>query len=321
MKLFTTNVLLISSFGLMAQTPAPKQTPPPPKVIMPVVKPATTAPTAPMATVPPADPNKVILTIGNEKMTVAQYDKLVAALPDQAQTAAHGPARRQFVEQLVQLKVLSQEAQKRKLDQTPKVQEQMELSKENLLAQVLYQDLMSTATVSDAEARKYYDEHKSEYEEAKGRHILIRSKGSAVPLGAGKKELTEEEALVKAQEVRKKLLAGEDFGMLAKAESDDTGSGAQGGDLGTFKRGNMVKPFDDAAFSIPVGQVSEPVKSPFGYHVIKIESREAKSFEQAKPEIDKKLKPQAAKQEMDALRKNASVTIDDSFFGAPGSEK
>lgn len=270
---------------------------------------------------PAADPNKVILTIGPEKMTVAEYDKLVAALPDQAQAAAHGPGRRQFVEQLVQLKVMAQEAQKRKLDQSAKVRQQLELSKDNLLAQVLYQDMMSTASVSDAEARKYYDEHKSEYEQAKGRHILIRSKGSAVPLGAGKKELTEEEALAKAQEVRKRLLAGEDFGMVAKTESDDTGSGAQGGDLGTFKRGNMVKPFDEAAFSIPVGQVSEPVKSPFGYHLIKIESREAKSFEEAKSDIEKKLKPQAAKLEMDALRKNAAVTIDDSFFGAPGSEK
>src|ERR1017187_9098563 len=75
------------------------------------------------------------------------------------------------------------------------------------------------------------------------------------------KELTDEEALAKAQEIRKKLVDGADFATLAKAESDDAGSGANGGDLGTFGKGRMVPAFEQVAFTIAVGELSEPVKS------------------------------------------------------------
>ncbi len=68
-------------------------------------------------------------------------------------------------------------------------------------------------------------------------------------------------------------MAGADFATLAKAESDDAASAVKGGDLGTFKHGQMVAPFDQAAFSVPVGEVSEPVRLRFGYHIIKITSR------------------------------------------------
>ncbi len=82
---------------------------------------------------------------------------------------------------------------------------------------------------SDA-LHKYYDEHKNEFQQVSAHHVLIRFKGSPVPLKEGQKDLTEEEALAKAQEVEKRLKAGEDFGVIAKAESADTGSAAQGGD-------------------------------------------------------------------------------------------
>lgn len=267
----------------------------------------------------PADFNKVILTIGNEKITAGQYDDMVASLPPQVQSAARGPQKRQFVEQLVLLKLLSQEAVKRKVDQKPAVQQQLAFQRDNLLAGALYQDLVANVKVDTAAAQKYFEEHKSEYEQVKGRHILIRMKGSPSPLTPNKKELTEEEALAKAQEIRKKLIAGEDFGMLAKTESDDTGSGANGGDLGFFKRGQMVPPFEQAAYSLPVGQISEPVKSQFGYHLIKIDQKDTKTFDEVREEIEKKLRPEIAKAEADDLRKKASVTIDDSFFGPAAS--
>src|SRR5438093_795614 len=109
-----------------------------------------------------------------------------------------------------------------------------------------------------ADARKYYDAHKSEYERVKARHILIRFKGSPVPAG-DKKDLTEEEALAKSKALREKIAGGADFATLAKAESDDTGSGANGGDLNFFGHGQMVPAFEQVAFKLPVGEVSEPV--------------------------------------------------------------
>jgi foldase protein PrsA len=66
------------------------------------------------------------------------------------------------------------------------------------------------------------------------------------------------------------LLKGEDFAKLAAEYSDDPGSGPNGGDLGWFGKGRMVKPFEDAAFSLPLNQVSEPIKSDFGYHLIEV---------------------------------------------------
>jgi parvulin-like peptidyl-prolyl isomerase len=110
-------------------------------------------------------------------------------------------------------------------------------------------------------------------------------------------------------------VAGADFATLAKAESDDTGSGSKGGDLGTFKHGQMVKPFDEAAFTLPVGQVSEPVKTDFGYHIIKISSRTSKTFEEAKPDIEKQLKPKMAREAVDKIKAQTPVTLNDEYFG------
>jgi hypothetical protein len=83
------------------------------------------------------------------------------------------------------------------------------------------------------------------------------------------------EALALANELRERILAGEDFAALAAAYSDDPGSAANGGDLGWFGRGRMVAPFEDAAFSLEVGEVSEPVKTDFGYHLIKVTEKDA----------------------------------------------
>jgi peptidyl-prolyl cis-trans isomerase C len=263
------------------------------------------------------DPNQVILTVGDEKVTVKDYDAMVNALPPQYQAAARGAQKRQFAERLVQLKILSKEAEKRGVDQQPSVKQQLAFDRQNVLAGALFQDMVKTAKVDDEAARKYYVEHQADFEQAKGRHILVRFKGSTVPIRAGEKDLTEEEALSKTQDIRKKVLAGGDFAELAKTESDDAGSGANGGDLGTFKHGQMVPAFEQAAFALPAGQVSEPVKTQFGYHLIKVDEKQSKSFEEAKAEIKEKLGPEIAKKEMDDLRKKSTVTFDDTYFGPP----
>jgi len=185
-------------------------------------------------------------------MTAGEFDQLVEALPEQARAAARGPNKRQFAEQLVRIKILSQEARKRKIDETPAVQQQIELQKESLLANALFQDMTANVKVDEATERQYYEEHKSEYETVHARHILIRMKGSPLTQRAGKQELTEAEALVKAQDLRKKLLADGDFAALAKVESDDATSGANAGDLVSFKHGQLVAEFDQSGFSLPV---------------------------------------------------------------------
>ena len=271
---------------------------------------------APAAPAPPPDPNKVVLTVGAEKITEAQFEDLINSLPEQYRAAARSMQKRQFAEQIIQVKLLAQEAEKKKLDQDPKTKETLLFQRQNLLAQAMFQEMQKGVKVDDATVEKYYNEHKSEYEVLKAKHILIRVKGAPMQAMPGKPELSDDEALAKAQAIRKRLLAGEDFAAIAKAESDDGGSGAQGGELGEFRKGMMVPPFETAAFAAKVNEVTEPVKSPFGYHLIVVESHVTKSLAEARPDIENKLKPQMARTEVENLRKGATVTMDDSFFGA-----
>ena len=255
-------------------------------------------------------PDAVVLTIGTEKITRAQFEDLLTALADSGRPAATATARRQVAEQLGELTALAQEARKRKLDQSAPVKQLIIIQTDQVLAGSLAKEL-SDAKPNDAAAHAYYDAHKGEYEQATASHILIRYKGSQVPLKPNQKDLTEEEALAKAQEIRKKLADGADFATTAKAESDDSGSGVKGGSLGTFSHGQMVAQFDKAVFSLPVGEISEPVKTQFGYHIIKVEARTSKSFEEAKADIGKQMGQSA----MDTIRKGTPIQLDEAYFG------
>ena len=264
----------------------------------------------------PVAPNKVILSVGGESITAGELDRIVDALPEQFRAQVRGAGKRQFAENLVRIKLLSQEARRLKIDQSPAFLAQLSFQRDNLLAGLAYQQLSTDLKVDDAAARQYYEQHKSEYESAHARHILIRAKGSPAPAKPGQTELTEEEALAKAQAIRKRLAGGEDFAEVAKKESDDNGSAMNGGDLGTFKHGQMVPAFEQAAFSQPIGQVGEPVKTQFGYHLIKVDSREAKTFEEMRPEIEKRLRPELAQKKLEQMRQSSAVVIDEQYFGA-----
>jgi peptidyl-prolyl cis-trans isomerase C len=261
------------------------------------------------------DPNHVVLTIGEIKLTAADYERLVSALPQQYQAYAKGPGRRAFAENLVQMKLLSNEAVKENLDKQPNVQDQLKFQREDLLARTMFLHFQDTAKVDDAAVQQYYQGHSGEFESVKASHILIRVKGAPMPAAAGKAELTDEEALAKAQAIRKRIAGGEDFATVAKAESDDTGSAQNGGSLGEFHRGQMVPPFEQAAFSMKPGDISEPVKTPFGYHIIKVEAHAARPLAEAKPDIEKKLRPDIARKQLEALRSSTPVQFDDSYFG------
>ncbi|RME73865.1 MAG: parvulin peptidyl-prolyl isomerase, partial [Planctomycetota bacterium] len=96
------------------------------------------------------------------------------------------------------------------------------------------------------------------------KHILVQFKGAA----RSRTDRSEQQALARAREVLEKLRAGGDFAALAREYSDDPSAAQNGGDLGAFSRSQMVPEFAEAAFRLKVGEISEPVKSPFGYHII-----------------------------------------------------
>ena len=304
---------VLALFGIaaaaIAQQPSPAA---PPKPTPPALAPVTTSESN-------LAPDSVVLTVGNLRMTRAQFEVLLSALASNGRPATSPAAKRQVAEQYAELETMAQEARQRKLDESAEVKQMMAIQGDSFLANTLAKKISEDTHFTDLDLRSYYDSHKNEFEEAQGSHILIRFKGSSVPLKPTEKDLTDQEALAKAQDIRKKILAGADFATLAKAESDDAASGAKGGELGTFKHGQMVPAFDQAAFSVPVGQVSEPVKTQFGYHVIKITSRNAQSFDEAKPQIEKDLKPKLAKEALEQLKAHTPVSLNDAYFGKEAS--
>lgn len=311
MTFFRSVLLFCPAVCLLAQTPPPKPqnatpVPRPPINIVPAPSPA------PVAVVPP---DTVVLTVGDVKMTAGQLDQIVDSLPEQARPMYRGAGRKQLGDNLVKVLVLSQEGRKLGLDQTPAYKTQTMFQLANVLAGFVYAQMNKDAKVDDDTMRKYYDEHKSEFEEAHARHILVRMQGSPVPLKPGQKDLTETDAFAKAQELEKELQAGADFAALAKKESDDAGSGANGGDLPPFHHGQMVPTFEQAAFAMEPGKTSDPVKSQFGYHIIKLESKSIKSFDDVKADLEKKLKPQAVQKAVDDLQKKSTVVMDPVYFG------
>jgi peptidyl-prolyl cis-trans isomerase C len=307
---------LLPVLSLVAQTP-PKPAEPP----KPAAQPKPVDPTVSMSVVQPKEgalpdvpPDTVIVKIGEEKITAGEFSRLIETLPEQVRGQARGSGRKQLAENLVKLKLIAQEARRQKTDQESLFKVQAAYQLDNILAVYFLNNYMKTAKIPDAELHKYYDEHKADYESMRARHILIRFKGSRVPLKQDQKDLTEEEALARAQEIRKRLMVGADFAQVAKQESDDTGSAANGGSLGEFRHGAMVGPFDAAAGSLPLGEVSEPVKTPFGYHIIQVQARETKTFDEVKDEIEKKLRPQLTDKLIAELRTKTQVTMDEKYF-------
>ena len=302
MRLALVALLMFAARGGFAQSP------PQPAVELSV------EPTAGAAPVLPAD--AVVLTIGDTKLTYAQFNDMANSLPEQQRESARGGDRKQFADFLVQMFTLAQEARRNKMDETAAYRAAMVFQTVNTLAGLEFARIGIDSTPPEAQLRKYYDDHVADYEQVHARHILVRFKGSAVPLQPDQKDLSEADALTRALELRKRIVAGEDFAEVAGKESDDPGNKSKGGDLGAFARGQMVPDFETAAFSMKPGQLSDPVRTQFGFHLIKVDSREVKAFDDVRQEVQDRLKQAQVRKTMDDLTKKTSVVMDPAFFGS-----
>jgi len=155
--------------------------------------------------------------------------------------------------------------------------------------------IRSQIVPADAELRKRYDASKEDYKRPPSAHILhilIKVDPKATPAD-------DAAAKVKAESIVKQLHAGADFAALAKANSQDPSSSANGGDMSYVDQGQTVAAFDQAAFSVPLNTVSDPIRTPeFGYHIIKVLDRRPagyRSFEEVRPQIASQLSDQASK--------------------------
>ncbi|MDR3420506.1 MAG: peptidylprolyl isomerase [Xanthobacteraceae bacterium] len=197
-----------------------------------------------------------------------------------------------LINYLVDVVVLSQAAEQQKLADRPDVKHRLTFDRNRLLMESLLQDA-GKAALSDAAEHEVYDEAIKQVkgeEEVHARHILVP---------------TEDEA----KTILAQLKGGADFATLAKEKSKDPGA-SEGGDLGYFTKEQMVPEFADVAFRLDKGQISDPVKTQFGWHIIKVEDKRIKptpTFEQVKPQLENYVAHRAQAQLVDNLRKTATI--------------
>lgn len=168
------------------------------------------------------------------------------------------------------------------------------------------QSLKAGVTVSEADLRAFYEQNASRYnqaEERRARHILLKVDDQA----------TEADQKAKAEKLLAELRKSpEKFAELAKQHSQDEGSAANGGDLDFFARGAMVKPFEDATYALKTGEISPPVRSEFGWHIIRLEATrggEARPFEAVRAEIEDGRRTELARQRYQELAESFSTTV------------
>jgi peptidyl-prolyl cis-trans isomerase C len=233
----------------------------------------TPAPAPAAAAAPaPQEPSTVLATVDGAPITAGEVEIASEDL-QQSMASMTEPQRRDYaLNYLIDLKIAARAAEKQKIGEGEEFSRRMAYLKDRALMEELLQ-VTSKAAVTEEQLRKLYDETAKNLkpeQEVRARHILVQ---------------TEDEA----KKVEERLAKGEDFAKLAEELSKDPGSGKQGGDLGFFGRGQMVPAFEEVAFKLEPGKVSPPVKTQFGFHVIKVEEkrdRQLPPFEQVRPQIE-----------------------------------
>ena len=228
-----------------------------------------------------ADSDKVLARVGSEDITEAEVLEFIQPFGQQA-VMLYGTeqGRKMILDDVISMRLYALDAEAAKLDQTPEFQSQLQNARRAMLAQAAMRAVIKDVNVSDDEVRKFYDDNPAMFknpERVHARHILVSGDAN----------------LAKVQE---ELKSGKSFDVVAKENSIDTGSAANGGDLGEFPRGMMVPEFEKAAFELKnPGDVSEPVKTQFGWHIIKLEEHIPESpipFEQVKARLTQELRDQ-----------------------------
>lgn len=255
----------------------------------------------------------VIAKVGERKITLSDLNRTIGYFDSQRQKMINSnpQLKENLLRQLVQSIVIANLAKKAGYDKNPKITEQLEFFKDNLLANIyLQKEVSEKITVSEEDISSYYKTHQDDFktpEMVKARHILVK-------VDAGASKADKKKAKEKAEGILKKIKSGEDFEEIASELSDDTFSKSKGGDLGFFTRGRMVKSFEDAAFSLKPGEISDIVETKFGYHIIKLDEKKEEGvepYDTAKIKIKENLLKERTRSKvsefMDKAMKDANV--------------
>lgn len=250
------------------------------------------AATAPAETAQSYDASTVVATVNGTDITLGHVIALRNGLPPQYQNLPDAVLMNGLVDQIVDQQLLA-DAQSASPDTDPlQVKLSVENERRGALAGIAANAAVADA-VDDAKVEAAYDKQVADFKpqpEFNASHILVDSEE-------------------KAKALKGEIAGGKDFAEVAKENSSD-GSAANGGDLGWFGLGQMVPEFETAVQTLKVGQVSDPVKSQFGWHLIKLnETREssAPALDQARPEIENQLRQQALAAKLEELRTAAKI--------------
>ena len=250
-----------------------------------------------------------VITASGLSMTRAEFEQLLVGDPRYAGALGQPAAKRALGMEFGQAFALEAEARRRKLDQSTAVQLRIRNFTQQLLAHELLTTLRSEYLADEVVLTRHYDENKLSFARPRVRQLLVRTPGASLPPRPGAPELALEEARAKAQALRAQLAAGADFAGLAKAESDDPGSRDKGGDVGFVGRGSTGANFEAAAYSLPVGELSEVVQTENGFHILRVEDRQPMPLAEVKARIANDL----AHRKMDAILEDG-FTLNDAYF-------
>jgi peptidyl-prolyl cis-trans isomerase C len=236
---------------------------------------------------------KVIAEVGPYKLYDTELQGLMEKDPQikqilQAKPELKTQVLKSLIERWVNVSLFALAGKDAKLSEDAEVKKKLQESEKMILAEEYLQRKISQINPTEAELKNYYEKNKANYREPEGvkvRHILIY-----VPKDADKK--TEEKALNRAKQVRAQLLKGAKFEELAKIHSDDTASREKGGDLGVLRAGETVPEFEKSVFKLKPGEISEPIHSPYGYHIVRVDKKippKDLTFEEVKARVKEDL--------------------------------
>jgi len=260
------------------------------------------APAPAAAQAAPVDPNTVVAKVGDQTITEAD---LAFAAEDLGQELANVPPadRKAFLTTvLIDMKVMAKAARDEKMDDSEVFKRRLEYLEERALRRAYFSEKISAAVTPET-LKTAYDDYVKTFvpqEEVHARHILVASEDDA-------------------KAIKKEIDAGASFEELAKTKSIDPSAAQNGGDLGFFSKGMMVPEFEAAAFAMDIGKVSDPVKSQFGWHIIKVEEKR-QSKPPAMEQISQQLQQQILFKNFDEtvakLKTGLSIEIPDAALAA-----
>ena len=269
---------------------------------------------APAAEKPKKD---VLAKVGNKEITRSDIEAYMGLYPEQQQAMIKADPRMEevLVRNLASIMVVSDVARRKGIDKNPAVRKQAEIMRNEYLARTYVQkEIIGKINLTEKDYEAYYDAHKKEFENperVKARHILVAVKADATPE-------QKEAARKKAEELLAKAKAGGDFAKLAQENSDDPGSKAKGGDLGFFTQGSMVGKFEEAAFALKPGELSDVVETEFGYHIIKLEERKAaeqQPYESVKEQVKARATQSIQQERLNAFLEKSMKDARVTFYG------